>query len=894
MAGRLLRNLKRRLWAIRVAFGRRFLREPLGRIGVSIAGLVIWPGKRRRIHFKNVQPGDYRLRVSHQDSFLTKGAKVVIARYGFVTGRPSKAVATDMGITIGDDGRTFSYLSGARERPGVFANESWFRLPSFQKWMYVEIAAPAERPLFLDGVLLVRDRIADAELDAAVDRWVAALPDAGGVQSLLYADIDLNVVDGSSIWLASMASILCRKGPCILVAQRRPQTDIILSNVRDRENLIVLEPPELIAGLDRLDVATACRVIRSLDRVLPGLLDVVTRGLDASEQVLADRRFRRRAVVYLTDFYKIEDGDLQVSPEQATKASICAIHAGTVLTQTPAIAAKLREISGVAFTAADMPPPIPDDLPMFAADHGPTPTDRPLKIGYAGKITPVWGVTELLDWTAALAAEGREFEIDVVANKISDSGVAGYATALRQRFQAEKVNHFADYNREQSISLMSEMDYVWCWRPAELEENTLELSTKLVEMVACGARCLCYPNATNVSVLGADYPFFMKDVDDFRRILANPATPDPAIAERIRRRHSLAVVGERLAETVLNPQGTRSGPRICFAGHDFKFVDPFYSHLKANGWEVIRDVWEWGKPTDIEVSRRAHAWADVIFCEWGLANAVWHSQNKRPGKRLIVRIHLQEINPRAEKFGHQIDAEAVDRFVFVSDRVRREAIQLFGWPIDKTTVIHNFVLTDEYRPGVREPMGEVVRLGMVGIVPQRKRLDRAVDLLAVLRDRGVRAELRVKGPRPATLDYMRAPSRRAELAWYEEVDARIAREGLTGLVGFDDWGNDVARWYRDVDHILSPSDFESFHYALADGVASGCLPLVWPWEEAAGLYDPEWIVADVEAAADRIAAWSRLPSAARDEMRERNRRLVVERYGHQRIFAELEAELGVR
>ncbi len=68
-------------------------------------------------------------------------------------------------------------------------------------------------------------------------------------------------------------------------------------------------------------------------------------------------------------------------------------------------------------------------------------------------------------------------------------------------------------------------------------------------------------------------------------------------------------------------------------------------------------------------------------------------------------------------------------------------------------------------------------------------------------------------------------------------------------------GNDVALFYRIVDHILSPSDYESFHYALADGVLSGCHPLVWPWQGAAAIYDPDWVVGSAEAAADRILAF---------------------------------------
>ena len=69
------------------------------------------------------------------------------------------------------------------------------------------------------------------------------------------------------------------------------------------------------------------------------------------------------------------------------------------------------------------------------------------------------------------------------------------------------VHHQSNLNRSEAMEVMARRNFVWCHRPASLEEGTLELSTKLVEMVAAGARCLCYPNTINREALGEDYPF---------------------------------------------------------------------------------------------------------------------------------------------------------------------------------------------------------------------------------------------------------------------------------------------------------------------------------------------------------------------------------------------------
>jgi glycosyltransferase involved in cell wall biosynthesis len=184
---------------------------------------------------------------------------------------------------------------------------------------------------------------------------------------------------------------------------------------------------------------------------------------------------------------------------------------------------------------------------------------------------------------------------------------------------------------------------------------------------------------------------------------------------------------------------------------------------------------------------------------------------------------------------------------------------------------------------------------MVGIVPERKRFDRAVDLLIELQRRGHNAELHIKGPRPETLQFMRGASRKAELDYYKQVYEKIeSSPAISGAVHFSPWGNDVSSWYSKIDHILSCSDFESFHYALADGVLAGCHPLVWPWEEAERIYTAEWIVEGTASAADRIEAFHYLNHQDKLHLLRRNRDIVEQRYGHQHIFRILKEVIGLK
>jgi glycosyltransferase involved in cell wall biosynthesis len=342
-------------------------------------------------------------------------------------------------------------------------------------------------------------------------------------------------------------------------------------------------------------------------------------------------------------------------------------------------------------------------------------------------------------------------------------------------------------------------------------------------------------------------------------------------------------------------QNEKGQPKhFCLATHDDKFIRPYLAHLRALGVRLTHDAWAWGKRLPDSYTPKTFDSCDVIFCEWALANAVWYSNNLPSGPTLIVRVHLQEVvNPRAWRFGHAINQQRVDHFVFVSEHVRRAAIERFGIDPRQTLVIPNFVEGDVFPLRPKTFSGRI-RLGMVGMVPCRKRLDRVLDLAEELLGRGEEVEVRIKGRRPEAISWMRSMGRYKERFYYWRQYRRIRLNNpLQRAVIFEDWGNDMPDYYQNVDHILSPSDYESFHYALADGVLSGCHPLLWPWDEAEAIYSPQWIVRDVADAANRIQQFRRLSQAEREAMISANRELVLSRYATDKIFPRLDALIGL-
>ncbi|WP_404351036.1 glycosyltransferase [Phycicoccus jejuensis] len=319
-----------------------------------------------------------------------------------------------------------------------------------------------------------------------------------------------------------------------------------------------------------------------------------------------------------------------------------------------------------------------------------------------------------------------------------------------------------------------------------------------------------------------------------------------------------------------NPDQTSTGSesldglRVLVAGHDLKFARRLLDDLASAGAVVSVDEWASHTEHDVQRSRDLLAEADVVFCEWALGNLEWYSQHVGAHQRLVVRVHLQELDrPYLARSAH----ENVDAYVFVGELIRQAAILGHGVPAGRSVVVPNYVDTEALaRP--KHPGAEHT-LGIVGVVPQRKRLDLALDVLERLRAAGSEHRLRIKGKLPDDFPWMSA--RPQEKAWFDRQFARIdaLNASAPGTVLFDGQGDDMAEWYRHVGVVLSVSDFESFHLTIPDGAASGSLPAVLAWDGADLIYPREWLSPTVEALVDRIQTSHTDAESGRDVVRQR-------------------------
>jgi glycosyltransferase involved in cell wall biosynthesis len=717
---------------------------------------------------------------------------------------------------------------------------------------------------------------------------------------ILYGDVDMNVIDGSSVWLASTAEAFTSCGFEVhLLLKSNIERDMLVGHLGDLPDITIIEPNQFGIQEGQLSVKDAISLVEILDGIYGGYKGIVLRGLNLCAQASGAKSLHKRIWGYLTDYYEIDSITGRSGKENVDELICDFRHVfDRFLVQTEEMKQNLITEYGVEEELLSIFPPM---VPQFKIATNQESENGALKIGYCGKIAPLWGVRELIELVAPLIDAGKNIEVHVIGDKIHKN------TPENPRFLEDMMSILSEtgyviwhgaQTREAAMNLMSSMDIAWCYRSVELELETLELSTKLLENMSMGLPIILTRNGIHEQLLGEDYPLFVDNISQIGSVLERASEPtelqkiDFEKYRKIASSHSINNVREEIVKPLLSKivvLPSDKVKRIVINGHDLKFIGEFESHLKQIGHIVRRDLWEWADPIDERRSLCLVRWGDIIFSEWGLGNAVWYSNNINSKHHHVIRIHLQEINERARRFPIEIDVANVDEIIVVAEHVRETAEKLFSWKKVKNSTVPNFVDVDRLL-GEKLPSAEKT-LGIAGIVPQRKRFDRALDVLKKLRAEDPEWRLIVKGKQPKDIPFMHGPSRKEELVWYENQYYRLDDDPeLEGAVIFEGYTTTISSWYRKIGYMLSPSDFESFHFSIADGVASGAFPVVWPWEGAKDIYPKSWIVKDTDEAAKVILNHSRSKRRNKDGQR---RQFIKENYGLESVFERMRNAMGL-
>jgi glycosyltransferase involved in cell wall biosynthesis len=704
--------------------------------------------------------------------------------------------------------------------------------------------------------------------------------------ALVYGDVDLNLLDGSAIWLQSVTQALVAAGCAVTLVLKAPvRTDRLIAPLQGLPEVTIRSPhgEGLLPGLAEasLTVPQAVAVLASVDRAAPYDL-VVLRGRALVSAAARDGSFDGRLWSYLTD---VPQAVPAVTPKAAEDLTIIAQASRYLLCQTEELRCFLEGSVAAACGKSVLFPPV---LPALDIHRDPeqkvAPTGTPLRLVYTGKFAPRWNTLEMTQLPSLLSARGVDAEVHMVGDKVhNDPRDPTYAKRMRGALgevgapTLSGVIWHGGQPRAEAMRLAAAGDVGLSWRHPELD-SSLELSTKVLEFGQLGLPVILNRTPMHEALLGADYPLFAASIDDVADVAASVL--DPAVFALAASRTSAAAASfaldraagrlrtylARAVSPAAGSAGSSGAPlRVVIAGHDLKFFNSLIQYFERQpDLEVRVDQWASLGEHNESKSRELAEWADVVICEWCVPNAVWYSRHKRRSARLLVHLHRFELY---SPYPGQVKIGNVDQVICVSDHYARLTREITGWPAAKVVTVPNPLdVLQLDRPKLD---GARFNLGMISIAESRKRFDLGLDVLEELRRDDDRYLLFVKSGMP--WEHWWVWQHQEQRSHFSEAFRRVQRSPLLrDAVVFDDAGPDVPAWLRRIGFVLSTSDDESFHVSPAEGMASRAVPVIRHWPGAETIYDKRWIRETPAEMAASIAALSSADAweAARQTARE--------------------------
>ena len=670
---------------------------------------------------------------------------------------------------------------------------------------------------------------------------------------LICGNPDLNYIDGSSIWAQTIALATAATGGAKVefLARSTPARDELYAPLKANADITLLDGSDRQhwqgRGFARITPAMMGELAIRLERETPYDV-IIVRGLEIAAQLLDAPDVLAKCWMYLTD---IPQALSDYAPHERLVMQRIAQGCQRLLCQTEGFKALWQALvpdldTGKVRLYTPVIPDLPERLTPIS--------ERPLQAIYAGKFKGDWMTLEMAEAWPAIHRELPGSELVMIGDKIHDEPEQpNYAERMQRALKSTQGLIWRGAQSREAVQAQLRHARVGLsWRHEGMND-TVEYSTKILEYGGAGCASILNRNPLHEQLLGQDYPLFANSEEEFQHQLAR-ALREPQVAQqaadalkRLAERHTFSTrvdeIRQWLKEAPKAPE-PKAKTRVLVAGHDLKFFTLLQKKLEATGqFEFLTDQWQGHNKHDEAKSRALLEQADVIFCEWCLGNLKWYSHHKRPHQRLVARFHLQE---RELPYVAEANWDNIDHISYVSEFIRREGQKAFGFPFEKTSVIPN--LLDESKFAPMKKTGDArYTLGIIGVAPARKRLDRALDLLEALLEEDDRYCLRVKGKHP--LDYGWLLKREDELAYYRNVFERInSNPKLRHKVIFDPPGDDVNDWFTMVGFILSPSDFESFHMAIGEGMLTGATPIIWNWDGAAEIWGEKWITRTLQDA----------------------------------------------
>jgi len=341
-----------------------------------------------------------------------------------------------------------------------------------------------------------------------------------------YSPANLNRMDGSAIWVQSVAETLHVSPTArIVLPLRAPEErDVITGLLRRLPRVELIPAQEAVkrkVGANGIGTAEVLDLIERLDRAEP--FDVILiRSFEVALAAARTPHLRDR----LWAAYVLEPERDPESPVHLRELSEIAAGSRYLVAQSEEMRAMTEALVPAARGKTILLPPAIPAEPARRVDP-----DRIVpRLIYTGKFSPFYPVARMVQFFQAVRAEIPDLEFHVVGDKIHRPREDPTHAPILERAltQTEGVIWHGAIPRDEVETLVAQGGValsLWDYRHGS-RMNDLVISTKLLDYASVGIPVILNRTAAQERVLGADYPLFVSETDEalllIRRTLTDP------------------------------------------------------------------------------------------------------------------------------------------------------------------------------------------------------------------------------------------------------------------------------------------------------------------------------------------------------------------------------------
>lgn len=691
---------------------------------------------------------------------------------------------------------------------------------------------------------------------------------------LIYGDSNLNLVDGSTIWIANLAVLLAQdeRNLVDILVKVPIENDILVQAFSRYPNIRLLDAHSYISKYDTVDYANICPILKRIDS-LRDYSCMIVRGKAVVKRLLSTS-LKEKIIPYITDFCHDET---KISDSEKSELLSIYSSVSNMFVQTEAMKEYLMKVLGIDGEKFHVLPPI-----VFPQDSI---QKEPKTIVYAGKLANDWYILELIEIMKQLYVKDPEIKLYFVGNKFNRDLVHKKEEILHQLKTMPNVCYIEQLSKEKTSELVQKCEMGFAFRNASVDhDGSLEISIKFLEYCTFQTAPIVRRTKMYQDILGKRYPLYVEGVEDAVDKIIHYFQEDHSKVMNQVSKNMKQYDSHFIYESVKKAIDCYPSKRVRFllTGHDLKFFRPLLPYFEHD-YEVTIQEYDDYRLMNKREAKKLLLGQDIIWCEWMLFNAAWYSKHVYPHQKLFIRAHRFEIE---KNYGFLIDLANVEKIITVSYYYYEAFIEKFRIPRSKITVVNNFVETEKYT--CDKNTDYQYHLAMIGSVPSLKGFDKAVELLHRLNQVDERFCLYVAGKRPE--EWPNAWNIPHERAYFLKVYDKIKEYGLTDRVIFTGWV-DNKEFLKDIGYVLSMSSIESFHLAPLEGMASSSIALALKWPGVEYIYPKENCYDSLEDMVDVIVKYSRdLKLLQKDGMIGKS--FVCEQYDISNIYENLKKVVG--